>query len=139
MDILSWLTSHAIALSIIGAAIPFGWSVTQFILVRRKEQQAREFEVFHKLIKELVSPDADTKATWIDRQMAVVFELRHFPRYYEVAVRILSGLREKWGADPEFKWPRLIEELDLTLEYMRRRKPNNGMHPTPPKRASHDS
>ena len=56
--------------------------------------------------------------------MAVLFELRHFPRYYEVTVRILNGLREKWSADPEFKWPRLIEELDLTVEYIRHRKPS---------------
>ncbi len=106
---LLWLTSNAAALGAFGAPIAFIWSVIQFILVRRKEQEAREFDAYHRLVKELVSPDADTKSMWIDRQMAVVFELRHFPRYYEVTLRIFAGLREKWGADPGFKWPRLME------------------------------
>ena len=121
---LNWLTSNATALAILLAALTFVWPVVQFILVRRKEQRAHEFEAFHRLIKELVSPGSDTQFIWIDRQMAVLFELRHFPRYYEVTVRILNGLREKWSADPEFKWPRLIEELDLTVEYIRHRKPS---------------
>ena len=127
---LTWLTSHAAALGVLGAAITFVWSAIQFILVRRKEQQAHEFEAFHRLIKELVSPSHDTQVIWIDRQMAVLFELRHFPRYYEVTIRILNGLREKWSADPEFKWPRLIEELDITVEYIRHRKPNKALQLT---------
>jgi hypothetical protein len=121
---LNWLTSNATALAILLAVLTFVWPVVQFILVRRREQRAHEFEAFHRLIKELVSPGSDTQLMSIERQMAVLFELRHFPRYYEVIIRILGGLREKWSADPEFKWPRLIEELDLTVEYIRHRKPN---------------
>jgi hypothetical protein len=120
---LNWLTSNATALAILLAVLTFVWPVVQFILVRRKQQQAREFEA-------LVSPGSDTQFIWIDRQMAVLFELRHFPRYYEVTIRILNGLREKWSADPEFKGPRLIEELDLTVEYIRHRKPNKALQLT---------
>jgi hypothetical protein len=58
---------------------------------------------------------------WIDRQAAVVFELRHFPRYYEFTERMLKGLREKWSKDPEFRWPRLVEEIDLTLAHIQKR------------------
>jgi hypothetical protein len=121
---LNWLTSNATALAILLAALTFVWPVVQFILVRRKEQRTHEFEAFHRLIKELVSPDSDTQSTWLDRQMAVVFELRHFPRYYQVTVRILSGLREQWGSIPDAKRHRLIEEIDLTLEHIGHRKPN---------------
>lgn len=128
---LSWLTSNAAALGVLGAAITFVWSAIQFILVRRKEQQAHNFQAFHRLIKELVSPDDINKFIWIDRQMAVVFELRHFHRYYDVTFRILSGLPEKWCADPEFKWTRLIEEIDLTLEHICKQKPEVRL-PLPP-------
>ena len=58
---INWLTSYAAALGVLGATIAFVWSAIQFILVRRREQQAHEFEAFHKLIKELVSPGADTQ------------------------------------------------------------------------------
>lgn len=119
----TWLTSNATALGVLLAALTFVWSAYGFIVVRRKEQQAHEFEAFHRLIKELVSPDPDTQSTWIDRQMAAVFELRHFPRYYEVTVRILGGLREQWSSIPDSKRHRLIEEIDLTLQHIGDRKP----------------
>ncbi|MEK6325488.1 MAG: hypothetical protein AABN33_27930 [Acidobacteriota bacterium] len=128
---LSWLTSNAAALGVLSAAITFVWSAIQFILVRRKEQQAHEFQAFHRLIKELVSPDDTNKLTWIDRQMAVVFELRHFHRYCDVTFRILSGLREKWCADPESRWTRLIEEIDSTLEHISKQKPEVRLPLTP--------
>ena len=103
------------------AAGTFVWSIIQFILTRKKDQQAREFETYHRLIRELVEPDPDSKKMWQDRQIAIIFELRHFPRYYEVTMRILGGLKEKWQSDPASKWPRLIGEVDLTVTYIQKR------------------
>jgi hypothetical protein len=119
-EMLSLLTANAAAISIVGAAIAFIWSVIQFILVRKRDEQHREFEIYHRLIRELVSPDPDSKVVWIDRQTAVLFELRRFRRYHEHTLRTLLGLRDKWSNDPEFKFRRLLEELDLTVEYIRR-------------------
>jgi len=120
-DVLSLLTENAAAISIIGAAIAFVWSIIQFILVRKRDEQHREFEIYHRLIKELVSPDPDSKVIWIDRQTAVLFELRRFHRYHEHTLRTLHGLRAKWVSDPDFKFPRLLEELELTVDYIRRK------------------
>jgi hypothetical protein len=108
--------------SVFGAAIAFIWSAIQFIWLRRKEQEAHEFETFHQLIKDLVSPEDKTESMWLDRQVAVVFELRHFPRYYEVVNRILTGLRKNWNTDNGNT--RLIEEIDLTLGHISTWQPN---------------
>ena len=91
----------------------------QFIDQRRRESNERQFEAYHKLIKELVSPDSDSGVMWIQRQAAVIFELRHFPRYYEFTERLLQGLKEKWEADPDFHWPLLLKEIELTLTHIR--------------------
>lgn len=115
----TWLTTNSAALAIIGASIAFAWSLIQWIATRNREQRIHEFEAYHRLIKELVSPDPTTGSTWIDRQAAVVFELRHFPRYYEFSERALGNLRSKWSADPNFTWPYLLEEIDRTLKYIR--------------------
>ena len=121
-QIVTWLSSNTATLSIFGAAVAFIWSTTQQIAQRKAEARERDFQAFHKLVKELVSPDpADGKA-WIDRQAAVVFELRHFPLYYEFTERMLLGLRQKWCADSDFVWPRLIEEIDLTLKHLQHQK-----------------
>jgi len=116
---LNLLSNNAAVLSVVGTAIAFTWSVVQFVLVRKRDEQHREFEIYHRLIKELVAPDSESGATWIDRQATVVFELRRFNRYHELTLRTLLGLREKWIKDAEFIFPRLVEELDLTVEYIR--------------------
>jgi hypothetical protein len=117
---LTGVSAHAAALGIFGGAIAFIWSVTQFWLQRRRESDERQFEAYHKLVKELVSPDSAEGVMWIQRQAAVIFELRHFPRYYEFTERLLISLREKWDRDPEFHWPALLNEIDLTLRFMKR-------------------
>jgi hypothetical protein len=116
--LIGWLSSNAAGLGILGAAIAFAWSTIQQITQRKSESRERDFQAFHRLVKELVSPDAAGAVMHLDRQAAVVFELRHFPRYYEFTQRMLIGLKKAWSSDPKIQWPRLIEEIDLTLEYI---------------------
>lgn len=103
-----------ITLTIAGATLL--WQVTQFFLNKDTEAKSRQFEVYHRLIKELVQPSE--KDLYIDRQCAVVFELRHFKRYRQLTIRILEGLREDWKASPLFH-PRLKNEINLTLDYFK--------------------
>src|SRR5215469_1638746 len=109
--LLGWLSGNTAALSILGAALAFVWSTIQQVSQRKHEAREHEFETYHRLVKELVSPDTSGAPMWLDRQGAVVFELRHFPRYYEFTERMLEGLKIKWSEDPNFRWPRLIERL----------------------------
>lgn len=115
---ITWLASNISALSALGASVTFIWSAIQFILVRRRDQANQEFETYHRLIKELVQPDPDSQTAWIDRQVAVVYELKNFPRYYPVTVRILNNLRCIFTKDPELTWSFLIQEIDLTLQHI---------------------
>ena len=123
-EMLKWLSENAVALGMLGAAFGFLWSAIQVVLDRRREVHFKEFEAYHRLVKELVSPDPESGSTWIDRQAAAVFELRNFPRYHEYTIRMLSGLKQKWSTDPAFKWPHLITEIDLTLSHIETSSPN---------------
>jgi len=62
------------------------------------------------------------KPKMLDRQLAVVFELRRFPEYFEPSLRILIGLREGWSESygPADKRNRLLEEMDTTIEHIRK-------------------
>jgi len=55
------------------------------ILIQGKE--SKKFEYFHKLIKELVQPDKQEGAMYIDRQAAVI--------YYSFSLRTLRGLKKQ--------------------------------------------
>lgn len=95
----------------------FSWTVIQYLDTRKREQNLREFEHFHKLLKELVQPDDDKGTMYIDRQTAIIYELRHFKRYYPYSLRTLKGLLGKWQKVPD-QYPRILEEAKLTIEYL---------------------
>lgn len=57
---------------------------------------------------------------FIDRQTAVMYEMRNFKRYYPFTLRMLKGLREKWMVFPN-QFPRLMEELNLTIEFIEKK------------------
>lgn len=116
-EVLALFTEYGTALSVIGAAAAFVWSVFQFFSVRAREARSKDFETFHRLIKELVEPPSEGAGLYMDRQCAVLFELRFFPRYYPFTRRTLLGLKRKWS-DAETQYPRIFEELDITLRFI---------------------
>lgn len=119
-EVLALLTKYGTAFSAIGAAIAFVWSVLQFFSVRDREARAREFETFHRLIKELVEPPPEGAGLYIDRQCAVLFELRFFPRYFPFTLRTLMSLRSKWQGSAA-QHTRILEELDITFRFIEMR------------------
>lgn len=98
----------------------FLWAAYQYFDTRKREQDLKEFEIYHKLIKELVQPD-ETNNMYVDRQTAIIYEMRNFKRYYAFSYRTLQGLKEKWSK-VENQFPRLLEELDLTIKFLEKFK-----------------
>src|SRR3979411_173030 len=118
-DIVVWLSVHSVGATGGGAAGAFVFSVFQFLSVRKRESLEREFDKYHSLIEGLVSP-SEKGFMFLDRQIAVVFELRHFSRYFECTERILSGLKQSWLNEKGTE--RLIQEIDLTLNFIKGKK-----------------
>ena len=119
-EALELFTKYGAAFSAIGAAVAFIWSIVQFFSVRAREARSREFETFHRLIKELVEPPSEGPGLFIDRQCAVLFELRFFPRYFAFTYRTLLGLRLKWS-ETASQYPRILDELDITIQFIEAR------------------
>lgn len=111
------IKNYGSQLSAVGAAIAFIFAVYKFQVDRAASHFWKEFEAYHKLVKELVEPPSENAAMFVDRQTAVIYELRFYKRYYPHSVRMLKGLRDKWVLVPN-QYTRLIEELDLTIEYI---------------------
>lgn len=101
--------------AIIAGSVVIGgvWAVFKF----SEYLKDRRFNNYHRLIKELVDGDTPDATLRLDRQIAVLFELRNYPSYYELSERILIGLQEaEWNQHSK----RLGKEIDLTLEYIRK-------------------
>lgn len=115
---LEFVRLYGSQLSAIGAALVFLFGGYKYLRDRRDAHYWKEFEVFHKLIRELVEPSGADQVMYTDRQAAILFELRNFKRYYPYSLRMLYGLRAKWGAVSD-QYPRLLEELELTIAYLK--------------------
>jgi hypothetical protein len=115
--LMIWISQNVPALGIVVALLAIGVPFYQFVATKKAESRKNNFKAYHKLIGELV--DATTPK--VDRQVAVVFELRNFKEYFPVSIRILEGLKEDWSTNPS-QHARIFTEIDLTLSYMKERK-----------------
>lgn len=115
--LLEFIKIYGSQISAFGAMLAFIFGVYKFQTDRRTTLFWKEFEVYHSLVKELVEPPSKEGALYVDRQAAIIFEMRNFKRYYPYTFRMLNGLHEKWAAVPD-QFPRLLNELDLTIQYI---------------------
>ncbi len=84
---------------------------------KNREQQQREFKYFYQLVKDLVEPEKG-QDMYLDRQTAIIFELRNFKRYHEYSLRMLKGFlkdEQRWKKD------RYIEEIKLTISFIEKK------------------
>ena len=112
-----WLNDNAGTLSLIFAALPVAWAVLRYLALKRQQMRSQRFKVYHLLIRQLVEREEKDRPMMLDRQLAVVFELRRFPEYYEPTLRILRGLRQSWEHQTKQGDPhkRLLEEIEATI------------------------
>jgi hypothetical protein len=107
--------TEIIAVTVAAAPIFSGsWAAFTWALQSRNDRRNKEFEIYHKLIKDLVEPADEKQPMRLDRQIAIIFELRRFTFYRPVTKRILAGLRKSWANQDG----RLLEEMDFAIKDM---------------------
>jgi hypothetical protein len=89
----------------------------QFITSKNLGQRDKRFQSYNKLIDDLLS----TEKPGLERQIAIIFELRNFKEYYPVTLRILEGLQQSLkDTEVAKKFPRVITEIELTKRFIKR-------------------
>jgi len=117
-----WVGENSSQLGMLLAVLPIVWAAVQYLWAQRNELKHRRFETYHDLIKSLVQREDPNQPMMLDRQIAIIFELRNFKEYYPVSLRILRGLKESWSNyGPEEKRPRLQVELDESITYIEKK------------------
>ena len=112
----------AVIVALIGTILPLIaliFSSWRYVLDRRSQLQQKRFENYHSLVSDLVEGRNGQQVPRLDSQIAVVYELRNYREYREVSIRILEGVKTFWSDKP--KTARLIEEIDYTLERLRKK------------------
>ena len=95
----------------------------KYVRIRREDRQNREFETYHALVKTAVGDTENNTNMYTDRQIAAIYELRNYNRYYEVTERILNNLKDAIKSRPthnELGPSAVCKEVDLTLDVITR-------------------
>ena len=124
-----WLNDNAGALGVLIVVVPVAWSIWAYLRLKRREIREHRFETYHKLIQQLVEREDPNLPMRLDRQIAVVYELRNFKEYFPVTLRILKGLREDWqDYGPESKRNRLLQEIDESIKFIESKTRRFALH-----------
>ncbi len=113
----SWVIENkeffGIVVSFLSIVIPS----TILVLTKNKEQKQIIFEKFHKdLMKGLANLDGQTG---FDSQVAIIYELRNYPKYYPVIRRLLHAQIARWNIELKSKphFSQLIDEAKKTIDF----------------------
>ncbi len=93
----------------------------KYISEKHKEFKDKQFEKYHRLIKDLSQSDTPGEPIKLDRQIATVYELRNFPDYYDVSIRILTGWVKAKNDATQEKHNRLYDEMELSIAFMQQK------------------
>lgn len=100
----------AIIISFFAVVLPL-W---QFLGSKRDEQRQIQFLNYHdKILKKLANLKQEES---VDAQVAVIYEMRNYFKYYDLSKRRLIALYEKWKKEKAD--PTILEEIKLTIEYI---------------------
>ncbi len=126
MKLWNSINENAGALGIIFVVAPLVFTAWRYLAQKRKELRSERFNIYHRLIKQLVEPEDEKIPIKLDRQLAVVFELRRFPEYFEPSLLILKGLRQGWSHNAQAGDPRqrLWDEIDDTVARIEKKSRN---------------
>ena len=106
--VADWLAWGALA----AAVGVIAWSSYRYLAVKEAEQRQRKFENFFETIRRVHNKDGSLIA-----QKSAIFELRNYPEYKDVILRICDDALDLFGPNVD---PRVMIEFEQTVEALRR-------------------
>lgn len=77
------------------------FSAFRYVTLRKDELRIKRYEQYHELLQK-VSRGFDAQGILkLVSQRALIYELRHFPEYKKLTIRLLESLLIEWKEDSE--------------------------------------
>lgn len=89
--------------------------IINYTTAQKKLNRDKRFSTYHELIDHFTGTHG---TAMLDRQIAIVYELRNFPEYYGVTERILNGWIDRKNSITQSYSEKLISEMELTVKYI---------------------
>jgi hypothetical protein len=121
-----WLIKYGndivVLLTVIGFVVSvavLGFSAFRYVSVRRDELTNIRYQKYHQLIRVIGKGEDAEGSMKLVSQRAFIYELRHFPEYSELTIRLLEGLVGEWKERPEIS-NKLTIEIQDTISALRK-------------------
>ncbi|WFC61507.1 hypothetical protein EWH21_07140 [Pseudomonas sp. REST10] len=117
-----WIVSHLNEIGSIATILAFIFSVAvlafsayRYVSLRKDELKNQRYERYHLLLRN-ISQGQDTDGPLkLVSQRAFIYELRHFPEYKHLTIRLLQSLLTEWQEDAG-KSEKLNYEIQETIK-----------------------
>ncbi|MHB0843057.1 hypothetical protein ACYCGP_09465 [Stutzerimonas nitrititolerans] len=118
---VQWIVSHINEIGSVATILAFIFSVAvlafsayRYVSLRKDELKNQRYERYHLLLRNISrGHDAEGPLKLVS-QRAFIYELRHFPEYKHLTIRLLKSLLSEWQEDVG-KSTTLSDEVQETI------------------------
>lgn len=118
---MQWIVSHINEIGSVATILAFIFSVAvlafsayRYVSLRKDELKNQRYERYHLLLRNISrGHDAEGPLKLVS-QRAFIYELRHFPEYKHLTIRLLKSLLSEWQEDVG-KSTTLSDEVQETI------------------------
>ncbi len=117
-----WIVSHlneigsiATILAFIVSVAVLAFSAYRYVSLRKDELKNQRYERYHLLLRNISQGHDAGGPLKLVSQRAFIYELRHFPEYKYLTIRLLESLLNEWQEDAG-KSAKLSYEIQETIK-----------------------
>lgn len=96
--LLTFASQNLPVLTALAGVVAAALAALRYFMERSRDARWKEFETYHKMVKDLVEPEVRDGDMRIDRQCALIYEFRFFRRYFPQTLRMFEALKAHGGS-----------------------------------------
>jgi hypothetical protein len=120
MNFLDLFLKYAALLALVGAAVSFGFGFLKWIDQRKREQEQKEHDSFHRMVVLAAGRTEDGKTISMNQQIAAIYQLALYKRYAFASVPVLELMKEEFNLrainDSDPRSPHMCKALNQAIE-----------------------
>lgn len=120
-----WIVNHLNEIGAISTILAFIFSVAvlafsayRYVSLRQDELKNQRYERYHLLLRNISQGHDFSGVLKLVSQRAFIYELRHFPEYKSLTIRLLESLLIEWQEDAG-KSTKLSYEIQETIKALK--------------------
>ncbi|SUI69804.1 hypothetical protein [Shewanella morhuae] len=120
-----WIVNHLNEIGAISTILAFIFSVAvlafsayRYVSLRQDELKNQRYERYHLLLRNISQGHDFSGVLKLVSQRAFIYELRHFPEYKSLTIRLLESLLIEWQEDAD-KSTKLSYEIQETIKALK--------------------